>query len=136
MINKGSEVRVRVESNDDIRAARQQGRAVASQGGFSPSDLTLIGMAISEVGRNIVEYAKGGEVIITLITNSHRAGVEIVAADRGPGIGDVSMVMRDGFSTGNGLGIGLPGVRRLMDEFEIDSEVGKGTTIRMKKWVT
>jgi serine/threonine-protein kinase RsbT len=136
MIAKEGEVRVRVESNDDIRAARQQGRAVAAQGGFSPSDLTLIVMAISEVARNIVEFAKEGEVIITLINDPHKAGVEIVAADRGPGIDDVSLVMRDGYSTGNGLGIGLPGVRRLMDEFQIDSEVGKGTTIRMKKWAT
>jgi serine/threonine-protein kinase RsbT len=136
MSNNEYEARVQVQSPADISAARQQGRAVASQGGFSPCDLTLIGMAISEVARNIVEYAREGEVIITLINNAHKTGVEIVAADHGPGIGDVSMVMRDGYSTGNGLGIGLPGVKRLMDEFEIASEVGKGTTVKMKKWVT
>ena len=92
-------------------------------------------LAVSEVARNIVEYAKEGEVIITLIDDANKKGVEIVAADQGPGIAVVSTVMRDGYSTGKGLGIGLPGARRLMDEFEIASEVGKGTTVRMKKWV-
>ena len=114
--------------------ARQQGRALASQVGFSSSNLTIIATAISEVARNIVEYAKEGEVILSLIHDTHKSGVQIVAADQGPGITDVSTVMRDGYTTGKGLGIGLPGARRLMDEFEIKSEVGKGTTVTMKKW--
>ena len=84
--------------------------------------------------RNIVEYAKEGEVRITLVENGTRRGVRIVAADKGPGIADISVVMRDGFSTGQGLGIGLPGSRRLMDDFEIESVVGKGTTVTMTKW--
>jgi serine/threonine-protein kinase RsbT len=108
---------------------------LASQAGFSHSNLTIIATAISEVARNIVEYAKEGEVIITLINDASKKGVEIIAADQGPGIADVSTVMRDGYSTGKGLGIGLPGARRLMDEFEIASEIGKGTTVTMKKWV-
>jgi serine/threonine-protein kinase RsbT len=128
------EVRVRIRSSMDIVLARQQGRKLASQVGFSNSNLTIITTAISEVARNIVEYAKEGEVILTLIDDTSRRGVQIVAADQGPGIPDVSTVMRDGYTTGNGLGIGLPGARRLMDEFEIASEVGKGTTITMKKW--
>jgi serine/threonine-protein kinase RsbT len=136
MTRKEREARVRIHSSADIMAARQQGRAVASQGGFSTCDLTIIATAISEIARNIVEYANEGEVTITLINDTHKKGVEIVAADQGPGIDDVSLVMRDGYSTGNGLGIGLPGARRLMDEFEIASELGKGTTVRMKKWVT
>jgi serine/threonine-protein kinase RsbT len=136
MTSRDSKARVRITCSDDIMAARQQGRAVASKGGFSGSDLTLIATAISEVARNIVEYADEGEVTITLINDAHKKGVEIVAADHGPGIADVSLVMRDGYSTGNGLGIGLPGARRLMDEFEIASEPGKGTTVKMKKWVT
>jgi len=128
------EVRVRIQSSADIVLARQQGRALASQLGFSSSNLTIIATAISEVARNIVEYAKEGEVVLSLINDTNKNGVQIVAADSGPGIADISTVMRDGFTTGNGLGIGLPGARRLMDEFEISSEVGKGTTVTMKKW--
>src|SRR5213593_3587865 len=128
------EVRVRIQSSADIVLARQQGRALASQLGFSSSNLTIIATAISEVARNIVEYAKEGEVVLSLINDTNKQGVQIVASDSGPGIADISTVMRDGFTTGNGLGIGLPGARRLMDEFEISSEVGKGTTVTMKKW--
>ena len=133
--NRDSEVHVRIQTSADIVAARQQGRALASQAGFSHSNLTIIATAISEIARNIVEYATEGEVIIALINDASKKGVEIVAADQGPGIADVSTVMRDGYSTGKGLGIGLPGARRLMDEFEIASEIGKGTTVTMKKWV-
>lgn len=131
-----NEVRVRIQSSVDIVAARQQGRALASLVGFSNSNLTIIATAISEVARNIVEYAKEGEVIITTINEAHRKGVKIIARDEGPGIADISAVMRDGYSTGQGLGIGLPGARRLMDEFEIVSEISKGTTVTMKKWTT
>jgi serine/threonine-protein kinase RsbT len=134
-VSKESQVHVRIQNSADIVAARQQGRALASMAGFSHSNLTIIATAISEVARNIVEYAKEGEVVITLIDDASKKGVEIVASDQGPGIPDVSTVMRDGFSTGKGLGIGLPGARRLMDEFVIASEVGTGTTVTMKKWV-
>jgi serine/threonine-protein kinase RsbT len=134
-VSKESQVHVRIQNSADIVAARQQGRALASAAGFSHSNLTIIATAISEVARNIVEYAKEGEVVITLIDDATKKGVEIVASDQGPGIADISTVMRDGFSTGKGLGIGLPGARRLMDEFVIASEVGTGTTVTMKKWV-
>jgi serine/threonine-protein kinase RsbT len=131
-----NEVRVRIQTSADVVAARQQARVLASRAGFSQSNLTIIATAVSEVVRNIVEYAKEGEVTITLINRgAFRKGVEIIAADQGPGIPDVSLVMRDGYSTRKGLGIGLPGARRLMDDFEIASEVGKGTTVRMTKWV-
>ena len=126
---------MRIQSSADIVTARRQGRALASRAGFSNSNLTIIATAISEVARNIVEYAQEGEVTISLIGDEHKQGIQIVAADQGPGIADLSTVMRDGFSTGKGLGIGLPGARRLMDEFEIASELGKGTTVTMKKWV-
>jgi serine/threonine-protein kinase RsbT len=129
------EVRVRIQSSTDIVSARQQGRALAAQAGFSSSNLTIIATAISEVARNIVEYAKEGEVVLTLVNNGHRKGLQIVASDEGPGIADIATVMRDGYSTGKGLGIGLPGSRRLMDEFEITSQVGRGTTVTMRKWV-
>jgi serine/threonine-protein kinase RsbT len=129
-----NEVCVRIQSSSDIVTARQQGRLLAARAGFSNSRLTIIATAISEIARNIVEYAKDGEVLITLIGEGHRRGVRIVASDHGPGIADISAAMRDGYSTGHGLGIGLPGARRLMDEFEVTSEVNKGTTVTMTKW--
>ena len=134
-VTRDSQVHVRIQNSADIVAARQQGRALASQAGFSHSNLTIIATAISEVARNIVEYAKEGEVIITLISDTTKKGVEIVASDQGPGIADITTVMRDGYSTGKGLGIGLPGARRLMDEFAIASAIGTGTIVTMKKWV-
>jgi serine/threonine-protein kinase RsbT len=129
------EARLRIQSSADIVAARQQGRAIAAGIGFSNATLTIIATAISEVARNIVEYAKAGEVAITVVEDGPRRGVKIVLSDNGPGIADISSVMRDGFSTGRGLGIGLPGAKRLMDEFEIVSEVGEGTTVTMTKWM-
>jgi serine/threonine-protein kinase RsbT len=130
----GPEAQVHIQSSLDVVTARQQGRALAAQLGFSNSNLTVIATAISEITRNIVEYATEGDVRITLVENGTKRGVRIVATDRGPGIADISVVMRDGYSTGQGLGIGLPGSRRLMDEFEIESTVGKGTTVTMTKW--
>lgn len=130
-----SEIRVRIRSSADIVAARQQGRILAALIGLSSSNLTMIATAISEVGRNIVEYTKEGEIAISLISHGSRKGVKVVASDEGPGIADIATVMRDGFSTSQGLGIGLPGARRLMDDFEIASELDKGTTITMKKWL-
>ena len=130
------EIRVRIQSSTDIVSARQQGRALAAQAGFSSSNLTIIATAISEVARNIVEYAKEGEVVLSLINDSHKKGLQIIASDQGPGIADIATVMRDSYSTGKGLGIGLPGSRRLMDEFEITSQVGKGTTVTMRKFVS
>jgi serine/threonine-protein kinase RsbT len=130
-----TEVRVSIESSADIITARQQGRFIAASVGFSASDLTIIATAISEVARNIVEYAGTGEVTIATVKDRSRSGVQIVVRDAGPGIADVALVMRDGFSSGNGLGIGLPGARRLMDDFDISSTLGHGTTITMKKWL-
>jgi len=129
------EAHVRIESSADIVVARQQGRALASSIGFSNSHLTMIVTAISEVARNIVEHAKEGEVTITLVSEGNKRGVKIVASDEGPGIVDIVSAMLDGFSTGPGLGIGLPGARRLMDHFEIASEIDRGTTVTMKKWL-
>lgn len=130
-----NEVRVRIQSSVDVVAARQQGHALASLLGFSDSNLTIIATAISEIARNIVEHAQDGEVTIALIAEGKRKGVKIVVSDQGPGIPDVALAMRDGYSTSQGLGIGLPGAKRLMDEFEIVSEINKGTTITMTKWL-
>jgi serine/threonine-protein kinase RsbT len=129
------EVRVRITSSADIVAVRQHGRALASQAGFTNSHLTIIATAISEVARNIVEYAEEGEIVLMLVRVSDRQGVHIIATDSGPGIADIHSAMRDGYSSSASLGLGLPGSRRLMDEFDIASEVGKGTTVTMTKWV-
>lgn len=130
-----NEVRVRIQSSVDVVAARQQGHALASLLGFSDSNLTIIATAISEIARNIVEHAQEGEVTIAIIDEGKRKGVKIVVSDQGPGIPDVALAMRDGYSTSQGLGIGLPGASRLMDEFEIVSEVNTGTTVTMTKWL-
>jgi serine/threonine-protein kinase RsbT len=129
-----AEVRVRIQTLADIVVARQQGRALAAQLGFSNSHLTIIATAISESARNIVEHATEGEVIVTLVDNGNSRGIEVTAVDHGPGIPDVALLLQDG-SSSSGLGMGLRGSRRLMDEFEIASEVGKGTIVTMKKWV-
>jgi len=134
VLNAG-EARIRIRSSADIVAARQQGRERASLVGFSISNLTMIATAISEVARNILEYAGEGEISIRIVSEGNRRGVRIVASDDGPGIADLAAVMRDGFSTGQGMGMGLPGARRLMDDFEIASQIAKGTTVTMKKWL-
>lgn len=128
------EIRVSILSDQDIVAARQQGRALAVRLEFSPGDSTLIATAISELARNIVSYARRGEIRIRSARNGERPGIVIVALDDGPGIRDIRQAMRDGFSTSGGMGLGLPGVRRLMDDFDIVSEQGKGTTVTVKKW--
>ena len=129
------EVNVPIRIDLDIVTARQQGRAVASEIGFSGSELTVIATAISELARNILKFAKVGEVIIRPIHQSTRWGIMIIARDQGPGIPNVQLALRDGYTTSQGLGLGLPGARRLMDEFEIVSVVGKGTTVTIRKWI-
>jgi serine/threonine-protein kinase RsbT len=114
--------------------ARQAGRALATQGGFSGSALALIATAISEIARNIVLYAGQGEVLLAWVREGSREGIVVIARDNGPGIANLDRAMQDGYSTGKGLGLGLPGAKRLMDEFEIVSVVGKGTTVTMRKW--
>jgi len=128
------EIRVPIDSDADIVAARQRGRALAAELGFSSGDLTLIATAISEVARNIVAYAKRGEILLSPTNQGSKQGIVVVARDEGPGIPNIALAMRDGYSTSRGLGLGLPGARRLMDEFDIVSQVGEGTTIVMKKW--
>jgi serine/threonine-protein kinase RsbT len=131
----GDEVLIPIFSDHDIVIARQRGRELAAQLNFSLTDLTLIATAISEVARNITAYAGTGEIRLELVNSGGRRGIAVTASDDGPGIPDLDRAVLDGYSTGQGLGLGLPGSRRLMDEFEIDSRVGAGTTIVMKKWV-
>ena len=128
------EIRVAITSDQDIVAARQSGRALAAELGFSATDSTLIATAISELARNIVSYARKGEITVKTIHGPSRQGILVIASDDGPGIPDVLKAMRDGFSTSGSLGLGLPGVRRLMDEFQIASQPGRGTTVTVKKW--
>lgn len=129
------EISIPIRTDLDIVHARQQGRNLAAEIGFNGSDLTVIATAISELARNILKYARAGEIRLGRINHSVKRGIFIVATDSGPGIPDINLVMRDGYTTSQGLGLGLPGTRRLMDEFEIKSVVGKGTTVSAKKWL-
>jgi serine/threonine-protein kinase RsbT len=128
------DVRVAINRDSDIVDARQKGRELAARIGLSGSDQTLLATAISEIARNIVVYAERGEVSLGVVERGGVPGILIIARDQGPGIADIDSAMRDGFSTGKSLGLGLPGAKRLVDEFEIVSDVGKGTTVTMRKW--
>jgi RNA polymerase sigma factor (sigma-70 family) len=128
------EVRVPIQGDADVVAARKQGRELAAQVGFSATELTIIATAISEIARNIVMFANRGEVVVSLVGEDRGQGVTVVARDVGPGIADLERALQDGYSGYGGMGLGLPGSRRLMDEFEITSEVDKGTTVTMTKW--
>ena len=125
---------INVSSASDIIIARELGRKIGRELNFSQTDLTIIATVISELARNIILFAKQGTILLGRIKQGNKAGIIITAEDKGPGIPDVFLAMQDGFSTGKGLGLGLPGVRRLMDEFEIFSETGKGTKVTVKKW--
>ena len=128
------EVRVAIRTDADVVTARQEARTMGASLGFSSTDLTLLATAISEVARNITTYAGEGEVQLRLVSAGGRQGIEVIAADQGPGIADVERAMQDGYTTGNGLGLGLPGTRRLVDDFELETAPGAGTTIRLVKW--
>jgi serine/threonine-protein kinase RsbT len=129
-----SEIRVPVRTDGDVVLARQQGRALARELDFSATDTTLIATAISEVARNIINYATEGEIMIAIVNEHGRRGIRVVALDTGPGIDDVEKALQDGYSTGQGMGYGLPGARRLVDDFHIRSVPGEGTTVTMTKW--
>jgi RNA polymerase sigma factor (sigma-70 family) len=124
---------IRIQRDADVVAARKKARELATQLRFSRTDLTLIATAVSEIARNIVRFAGNGQIFLELL-DEPRPGIRIVARDTGPGIADVDQALSDGYSTYNGLGLGLPGARRLMDEFTISSEIDVGTTVTMTKW--
>ena len=124
-----------IRSDLDIVSARVEGRDMAKALGFGTIDQARIATAISELARNIVLYAGEGTVTIRPTERGLKKGIEVYCEDHGPGIEDVSVVMQDGFSTSRGLGMGLPGAKRLMDDFEIDSRVGAGTKIVVRKWL-
>jgi serine/threonine-protein kinase RsbT len=128
------DVRVAIRTDADVVTARQEARAMGAELGFSSTDLTLLATAISEIARNITTYAGEGEVALRVLNSGSRQGIEVVASDDGPGIADVELAMQDGYTTGKGLGLGLPGTRRLVDEFELRTEPGTGTRVRLVKW--
>lgn len=135
-----TETQTDINSATDIVTARQRGRALALEIGFNGADVTLIAAAISEIARNIIDHAKCGEVVMSRVTSNSRngngeyPGIQIIVRDEGPGIRDVAQALQYGYSTRRGLGVGLPGAKWLMDEFDVASQVGRGTTITMKKW--
>ncbi len=126
---------VDISDSDDIVTARQAGHELARRLGFSLTDVTMIATAISEIARNITSYAGRGEIRIGVQFRDGRQALVVHAEDDGPGIADVERAMEDGYSTGRGLGLGLPGARRLMDRLQVESSPGKGTVIEMWKWV-
>jgi serine/threonine-protein kinase RsbT len=128
------EIRIPVTSDSDLVPARAEGRALALELGFSRTDATLIATAISEVARNIVVHVGSGEILMRPVKEDARYGIVVIARDRGPGIRDVEAALGHGYTGRGGLGLGLPGARRLMDEFHIDSNSGSGTTVTMTKW--
>lgn len=129
-----AEVVVVISTDADLVVARAQGRALAQKLGFTRPDPTLIATAISELARNLVMHVGHGEIIMRPLYEESRYGLVVVVKDEGQGIADVDAAMQDGFASRGGLGLGLPGARRLMDEFTVDSQVGRGTTVTMVKW--
>jgi serine/threonine-protein kinase RsbT len=128
------EVRVAITTDADLVIARAEGRAMAERLGFPRPDPTLIATAISEVARNIVVHVGCGEIVLRPIEDANRYGVVVIARDEGPGIRDVEAALQDDYSGKGGLGLGLPGARRLMDDFDIASSADSGTTVTMRKW--
>ena len=131
----GEEIRVRIASDTDTVTARQAGRDAALLLGFSRTDATFIATAISEIARNITVHAGHGEITVAGVSEEGRNGLVVTARDEGPGIPDVQAVLRDDYDSEFGLGMGLWGAKRLMDEIEVSSELGNGTTVTMKKWL-
>jgi serine/threonine-protein kinase RsbT len=125
-----------IARDTNIVEARAAARDLATRIGFTPTDQVLIATAVSEIARNIVAYAGAGEMVMSVVEDRFRRGLQVVARDRGPGIADLRLAMQDGYSGSGSLGLGLPGSRRLMDEFIVESALGKGTTIIMRKWLS
>ena len=130
-----ADIVVDIDNSDDIVAARKAGHQLATDLGFSLTDVTMIATAISEIARNITSYAGRGAVRVAVADREGRKALVVRAEDQGPGIADIERAMEDGYSTGRGLGMGLPGARRLMDRLVVESLIGRGTVVEMWKWV-
>jgi serine/threonine-protein kinase RsbT len=131
-----NEIRVPIASDADAVTARQRGREAALRIGLSRSEATYVATAISEIARNITTHAGAGEIVIREVTDAGRIGMVVIAHDDGPGIADVEAVLASDYASSAGLGLGLWGARKLMDEIDVTSEPGKGTTVTMHKWST
>ena len=123
-----------VRTSDDVVRVRQIVRAKAVGAGFSLVDQTKLITAASEIARNTVDYGGGGTLRIEVLRNGVRRGVRLTFSDQGPGIPDLAKAMTDGYTTGGGLGLGLSGAKRLSNEFEVRSEIGKGTVVQLARW--
>ena len=124
-----------IESDADVVTARQQARAMAGEMELTSTDQTLLATAISEVARNITTYAKRGEVELSVVHDDNgREGIKVIARDQGPGIENLDLALQDGYTSGGGLGLGLPGARRLVDDFHIETAPGQGTTVTLVMW--
>ncbi len=130
-----ADIVVDIDNSDDIVEARKAGHQLALDLGFSLTDVTMIATAISEIARNITSYARRGAVRVYVADREGRKALVVRAEDQGPGIADIERAMEDGYSTGRGLGMGLPGARRLMDRLFVESALGRGTVVEMWKWV-
>jgi RNA polymerase sigma factor (sigma-70 family) len=133
---EASEIVVSIKSDADVVTAREKGRQLGVHAGFGATDATLLATAISEMARNVVKFAVRGEARMSTVSTENGQGVKVVVRDTGPGIRDLEQAMRVGYSTYQGLGLGLPGTKRLMDQFDVVTEEGKGTTVTMTKWRT
>jgi serine/threonine-protein kinase RsbT len=118
----------------DVIPFRNRIKEMAIKIGMGLVNQTKLITAASELARNMLKYAKGGKVIIEVVSKGRENGIRLIFMDQGPGIPDIALAMKDGFSTGKSLGLGLPGTKRLMSEFNIETEVGKGTTVTVIKW--
>jgi serine/threonine-protein kinase RsbT len=128
-------MRIVIKSDEDVITSRSAAKEMAKEIGFGIVDQTKIATAISELTRNIIKYADEGLLNVTAISAGDRKGIELICEDRGPGINDIGLALKDGFSTSGGLGMGLSGAKRLMDEFELESKRGKGTRVVARKWL-
>ena len=128
-------LKISIDSDSDLLAARQEARAIAFELGFTLTAVVGIVTALSEMTRNMLLYAGRGELLIESVRDGDRSGILITARDDGPGIPDLQKAMMDGYSTSGGLGMGLPGIKRLMDSFEVRTEPEKGTTVIVRKWL-
>jgi serine/threonine-protein kinase RsbT len=135
MSGPGAAIRVPVREESDVVVARRAASDLARAAGFSASRAAALATAVTEVAWNIVVHAGDGEIVLDTVEDGGRHGIVVVARDEHPGIVDVEQAMQDGYTTAHGLGLGLPGARRLMDEFALVSALGEGTTVTMKKWV-
>jgi serine/threonine-protein kinase RsbT len=126
--------RVEIKSSDDVVKVRQQTRVAAIEAGLSLVDQTKVITAASELARNALDYGGGGEMHLEVVEEGTRRGVRLAFDDRGPGIADIEQALKDGFTTGGGLGLGLSGARRLSNEFAIESKVGVGTKVTIARW--